>query len=262
MKLLEHIPFELDAGLAPAGRVGLIMLSSDYTIEAEFHELFRHVPQLGLFGTRVMNDDQVTPETLRAMAPRLREAAAMILPSATLDVVAFACTSASMAIGEETVFERIREAKPGARCTTPITAAFAAFRALGAQRIAVLTPYRADVNRIVADYISARGFEVPVFGSFNEESDAAVGRITPASTRRGIATVIADHEVDAVFVSCTSVRLAGVVAAIEAEIGLPVTSSNHAMAWHAMRLAGVETALPQLGRLYEHGLADAPVAAH
>ncbi|MEP7020970.1 MAG: aspartate/glutamate racemase family protein [Pseudonocardiales bacterium] len=205
-----------------------------------------------------MNDDQITPETLRAMEPRLRESAAMILPSGTLDVVAFACTSASMAIGEETVFERIREAKPGARCTTPITAAFAAFGALRAQRIAVLTPYRADVNRIVADYISARGFEVPVFGSFNEESDAAVGRITPASTRHGIATLIADHDVDAVFVSCTSVRLAGIVASIEAEIGLPVTSSNHAMAWHAMRLAGVETAFPQLGRLYEHGLAGEP----
>jgi maleate isomerase len=29
-----------------------------------------------------------------------------------------------------------------------------------------------------------------------------------------------------------------------------VTSSNHAMAWHALRLAGIATCLPELGRLF------------
>jgi maleate isomerase len=53
-----------------------------------------------------------------------------------------------------------------------------------------------------------------------------------------------------VFVSCTSLRLAEAVAEIEAELGKPVTSSNHAMAWHALRLAGVADALPQFGRLF------------
>ena len=256
MTWLEHLPFELDEGLAPDGRVGLIMLASDHTIEAEFHWLFDHVPELGLFGTRILNDDQVTPETLRAMAPRITASTAEILPACDLDVVAFACTSASMAIGEKNVFARIRDARPGVHCTTPITAAFAALRAFRAQRIALLTPYRADVNAIVAEYITVRGVQVPVFGSFNEESDAAVGRISPSSVRAGIARIIEDHHVDAVFVSCTSVRLAAAVAAVEAEIGLPVTSSNHAMAWHAMRLAGVSRPIPELGRLYTLPLSD------
>ena len=94
-----------------------------------------------------------------------------IISGSELDVVAYGCTSASMAIGEERVFEHIRSVRPGAKCTTPITAAFAAFRAFGAKRIGLLTPYRADVNRIVASYVTARGFEVPVFGSFNEENN-------------------------------------------------------------------------------------------
>ncbi len=81
-------------------------------------------------------------------------AADLILPGSDLDVVAYGCTSASMAIGEEKVFDKIRSVRPGARCTTPITAAFAAFRALGASRIGILTPYRADVNRIVAAYVA------------------------------------------------------------------------------------------------------------
>jgi maleate isomerase len=158
--------------------------------------------------------------------------------------------AAAMAIGEEKVFERIREARPHVECTTPITAAFAAFRAFGARRIGVLTPYRADVNRIVANYIAARGFSVPVFGSFNEADDNRVARITPKSVKDGILAIRKRAEIDAVFVSCTSVRLAEAAAEIESEIGLPVTSSNHAMAWHALRLARYDEKLPQWGKLF------------
>ena len=44
--------------------------------------------------------------------------------------------------------------------------------------------------------------------------------------------------------------LAEAAAEIESEIGLPVTSSNHAMAWHALRLARYEEKLPQWGKLF------------
>jgi maleate isomerase len=54
-------------------------------------------------------------------------------------------------------------------------------------------------------------------------------------------------------VSCTSLRLAENVAAIEAEVGIPVTSSDHALAWHSLRLAGVTDVVPGAGRLFECG---------
>ncbi len=250
MKLIEHLPFETDEGIAPRGRIGLIVLASDYTIEHEWRQIFAAAPGAALYHSRIYNDNQITPETLRAMEPRIRDCADVFLPGAKMDVIAYGCTSASMAIGEEKVFERIREARPGVACTTPITAAFAAFDAFKARRIGVLTPYRADVNRIVADYIGARGYKVPVFGSFNEESDAVVASISPASIRAGVKRLAQEGGIDAVFVSCTSVRLAEAAADIEAEVGLPVTSSNHAMAWHALRLAGVDNAMPQFGRLF------------
>lgn len=250
MKLIEHLPFETDDGIAPRGRIGLIVLASDYTIEHEWRQIFAAAPGAALYHSRIYNDNQITPETLRAMEPRIRDCADVFLPGAKMDVIAYGCTSASMAIGEEKVFERIREARPGVACTTPITAAFAAFDAFKARRIGVLTPYRADVNRIVADYIGARGYKVPVFGSFSEESDAVVASISPASIRAGVKRLAQEGGIDAVFVSCTSVRLAEAAADIEAEVGLPVTSSNHAMAWHALRLAGVDDAMPQFGRLF------------
>jgi maleate isomerase len=256
MILLEHLPFEVDGGIASRAKIGLIVLATDYTIEHEWRRIMTGLEGVALYQSRIFNDAQITPETLRAMEPRIASAADVILPGSEFDVVAYGCTSASMAIGEERVFENIRSVRPGVRCTTPITAAFAAFRAFGARRIGVLTPYRADVNRIVADYIRARGFEVPVFGSFNEENDGIVASISPSSVKNGIDAIRKLTEVDAVFVSCTSVRLAEAAADIESRIGIPVTSSNHAMAWHALRLAGIDDRLPQFGRLFTLQLAD------
>lgn len=256
MTLLEHLPFATDRGIAEKARIGLIVLATDYTIEHEWRQIMTSLKGVALYHSRIRNDWQITPETLRAMEPRIAESTDVILPGSDFDVIAYGCTSASMAIGEEKVFSRIREARPNVECTTPITAAFAAFRALGAKRIGVLTPYRADVNRIVASYIAARGFTVPVFGSFNEEDDNIVSRITPKSVKDGILAIKKRADIDAVFVSCTSVRLAEAAADIEREIGLPVTSSNHAMAWHALRLARFDEPLPEWGKLFTLPLAE------
>ena len=38
---------------------------------------------------------------------------------------------------------------------------------------------------------------------------------------------------------------------LESNLGIPLTSSNHAMAWHALRLAGIDDKLGQFGSLYE-----------
>jgi len=251
MRLIENLPYELDAGLARRAAIGLIVLATDYTIEHEWRRLFGGIDGVALYHSRIHNEDRITPDSLRAMAPRLTEAARLLTPDTALDVIAYGCTSASMAIGEDAVFELLRAVRPNAAYTTPITAAFAAFAAFGAKRIGVLTPYPAEVNRIVAGYLDARGIEVPVFGSFNVDRDTLAARITPESIERGVRRLGAEAQIDAVFVSCTSVRLLECCAELEASLGLPLTSSNHAMAWHALRLAGVDDPIAGFGSLFE-----------
>lgn len=248
-ELIEHLPFTTDAGIGAVARIGLVVLASDYTIEHEFRAMIRE-PGVDVFHARIPMSPQVTPETLAAMGPRITETVDLILPGDRLDVVGYGCTSASMVLTPEVVEARVKAARPDAKVTNPITAAMAAFDALGAKRIAVLTPYRRDVNEIVRAFITGRGYEVPVFGSFNEQNDPVVARIDAASLRGAVRTLTEGREVDAVFVSCTSVRLADAVAGIEAELGIPVTSSNHALAWHCLRLAGVTAPQEGLGRLF------------
>jgi maleate isomerase len=248
---LTHLPYTTDAGIASRARIGLVVLASDLTIEHEWRRVLADIDGVALHHARLFNDARITPETLRAMEGLIAPTAALLLPGHAFDVVAYGCTSASMVLGEERVIELLREAKPEAKATTPITAARIAMQALGAKRIALLTPYRDDLNEALRTYLEARGIEVPVMGSFNEEDDGIVGRIDPASLAGAAARLGAYPEVDAVFVSCTSLRLAEAAAAIEARIGKPVTSSNHAMLWHALRLAGIDDRLPRWGRLFE-----------
>jgi maleate isomerase len=248
-EMIENLPFKTGPGIGARAKIGVVVLASDYTMEHEFRRVFT-IPGVDYYEARIRTSPQITPSSLAAMGPLITDTVDLILPGAKLDVVAFGCTSASMVLGEEAVAERIHAARPEAKATNPITAAFAAFDALGAKRIAVLTPYRRDVNEIVRDYITAKGYAVPMFGSFNEQDYAVVASIDTDSLRAAVRAITQGHDVDAVFVSCTSVRLLDAVCDIEADCGLPVTSSNHAMAWHCLRLAGVTEKQPGLGRLF------------
>lgn len=252
--LIENIPFTTAQVIGSRARIGMVVLASDYTIEHEFRTMI-DMPGVDVFEARIRNDPQVTPDTLAAMEPLLTSSAELILPGDTVDVLAFGCTSASMVLGSARIDQLLRAAKPEAKTSNPIAAAFAAFDALGARRIGVLTPYRRDVNEIVHAYITSHGYEVPVFGSFNEEMDPVVANIDAESLAGAVDRIREGHDLDAVFVSCTSVRLADAVASIEARTGLPVTSSNHALAWHCLRLAGIDEPITGRGRLFESGLA-------
>ena len=86
-------------------------------------------------------------------------------------------------------------------------------------------------------------------GSFNHENDNEVARIDARSVEDAVLELGRHSSVDAVFVSCTSLRAAERIEALEAKLGKPVTSSNHALAWHSLRLAGYAAPLPGFGRL-------------
>jgi len=149
------------------------------------------------------------------------------------------------------VFAEIRRARPGVACTTPVTAALAAFKTLGASGIGLLTPYAPEVNANLVKYFTGRGVEIAAVATFDRRDDRDAARIAVASIEAAAEKMAKSQGVDAVFVSCTSLRVAQSVTKLERNGGVPVTSSNHAMAWHCLRLAGIDDPLPEAGRLFE-----------
>jgi maleate isomerase len=246
---LGVLPSELDRGLAARAAIGLVVLATDQTMEHEFRALIR-LPGVAFYESRVLSDVDITLETLRAIGPRIAPSVELILPGVKLDVVAFGCTSATMTLGEEAVFAEIRKARPEAACTTPVTAALAAFRTLRATGVGVLTPYAPEINKGLAAYFAARGAPITAMATFDRRDDREAARISDASIEAAADRLAATPGVDSIFVSCTSLRVAEAVEGLERRIGIPVTSSNHAMAWHCLRLGGIDDEIPSAGRLF------------
>jgi maleate isomerase len=186
----------------------------------------------------------------------LPEAAALLPNSFNFSAIGYGCTSGATIIGEDRVEKAIQSVHPATPCSNPLTACKAALRALGLKRVALLTPYHPDITTEMRDNLLESDFEIPVTGSFFETDDFIVGRISAESTLKAILKIGASAECDGVFVSCTNLRVAAVIEEAEARLGKPVTSSNHALAWHLLRLSGIQDCPENFGSLFQKQLKE------
>lgn len=228
-------------------RVGLVILATDHTTEPDFRRLVAD-ERTGVYVARIPYANPTTPDNLRRMQPALTAAAGLILPGEPLDALCYSCTSASVVIGDGEITRALRAAKPGVPVVTPTFAATTGLEALGVRRISVLTPYTVDTSRPMARYFAERGFSIDRFTCLGFEDDREMARIAPDALL-DLAAAATDPSSEALFVSCTALRAASVVPAMERAIGRPVVSSNLATAWMCRRLCGDPSSFPQWGRL-------------
>lgn len=251
----ERIGLQTDAGPGGRARLGMLVLRTDQTVELEARQILSRIDGVTVHHARLYNDFEINRETLMAMKPHIPESAKLLPVEWGFKSIAYACTSGAMVIGPSEVERLVRGVHPQAPVTNPLTGAAAALTTLGARRIAIVTPYLRAVNDGIAAAFKAQGFEVPSFVSFEEPDDNTVGKISGAALLDAAKAAVRGVTVDAVFISCTSLRLVDTIEQIEGAIGLPVTSSNHAMLWHMLRLAGIDDRIDGVGRLFKLGLA-------
>ncbi|WP_432471521.1 maleate cis-trans isomerase family protein [Amphritea sp. HPY] len=237
--------------LAPAGRIGVISLATDFNIEADLQRMYPDDVQF--FTSRVRNVNPLTIENLRSMAPGISATADTILPGTDLDAIIYACTSGTVAIGVERITELVHQTRPGVPVTNPVTAALSAFQRFEAKRISILTPYTEAVNREVAEFFSAQGYEVLNIAGFGFEDDTAMTYITPQDIADA-AVASCDPEADLMFISCTALRASLVLDDIEQRLNIPVVSSNQALAWHSLQLVNYPSSVFGFGALLREQL--------
>jgi maleate isomerase len=246
---IQRFPFSMDKGAGWRARIGLLVLESDQTMEDEFKHLVS-LPSIAVYHARLANSAVVTPETLQNMEAEIPVAAKLLPEYLALDAIGYGCTSGATVIGEARVAEIIDDVHPNIPSSNPLSAAKAALKALGIKRLGLVTPYSPDVTVAMQSKFNAAGIAVVFVGSFFEESDEFVGRISETSILDAVLSVGTRDEVDGVFVSCTSLRAAGIIPKAEQILNKPVTASNHALAWHLLRLAGIDDASTDKGRLF------------
>jgi maleate isomerase len=254
---------ERPAGLLPAGagprRVGLIVPSSNVTMETEVPELLRRFaaesggggsdggsyggPAFTFHSSRAVLH-KVDPESLRAMVADSQRCARE-LADARVDVVAYACLIAIMAEGpgaHESSEARLAATLAEAGCQAPVSssagALVRALERLGARRVAVVAPYMKPLTGVVCDYLAGYGVEVVASVSLEVPDNVEVGRLDPGRLV-GHARSLELQGADAVVLSaCVQMPSLAAIPAAEEALGLPVLSAATATAAEVLSLLG------------------------
>jgi len=246
--------------MTAAHRVGLVVPSSNTTMETELPELLRrqsdgHPDQRFTFHSARARMQQVTEEELRRMNAETERAATQ-LADARPDVVATACLVAIMAQGrgyhctaEEAIGAALRSAGADAPVVSSAGALLEALRHLGARRVAMVTPYMRPLTKLVAEYVEDAGIEVHDALSLEVADNRAVAALDPDGLRDHWRKLDLDGCDALVISACVQMPSLPVVADVERESGLPTLSASTATAWAVLRALGIEPAIADAGRL-------------
>ena len=228
-------------------KIGLVALSTDFSIEKDFNSVLFNLP-INLFVNRLPFFNPLTHENLIKMTEKLTEVTKNILPNQTLDVVAYGCTSGTIAAGIDQIINKIQSAKPNCKVVTPITSAVKALKHLSLKKISVFTPYPRAINEKVINYFKNEGFVIQSFASFNLESDLDIGKIDPQYLLE-VLTKIDTSDAEALFISCTALPVFEIIQELENKIKKIVLSSNQALIWDSIRSVGYNSSIEGYGKL-------------
>lgn len=156
------------------------------------------------------------------------------------DIVAYGCTAAGFIGGpaRDAEIQAGLAQITGRPVVTTASAMVAALRHIGAQRIAVVTPYLDLVNERLRAYLEQSGITVLNLASFMAQTTDELARITPQQIA-ALARETMVPQADALFIACSQLPTKGILDGLECEFGKPVWSSIKATAWQAQRvLAG------------------------
>jgi maleate isomerase len=243
---MKQIGFDLMGPIGSKATLGLVILQADETLEQDFRRLFPG-RDIAIHTSRIPSGDELTTDTVVEMEAELPRGVGLLPRAARFDAVGYGCTSGTTLIGAEAVARIIRQGVETPLVTDLLSAALAALGALGVGRLGLVTPYIEAVAGPVRGAFVGAGFAVGETLTFGEEVEARVARIAPDSIRQ--AARAAAVGAAAVFLSCTNLRTLDVIDDLEAELGVPVLSSNLALARHMARATGAALAPDAPGRL-------------
>jgi maleate isomerase len=226
---------------------GVLIPSTNTTVEIEYNRLL--------------------PPTLQAHVGRLLSSGAgpfspsldadvdhqaRLLGTAKVEVISLAQTSASLFADDydATVTQRMSKGA-GVSAITSAQAIGQAVRALGARRIALVSPYSQPVLERAKHYYQAKyGLEVLALEGFAATDSYMIGKLGPENARDAFAR-IEQPEIEVLVVPGGNFPTMSFVPAWEREFGKPVVTTNQAALWAMMGIMGVSDPLPGLGRLLE-----------
>jgi maleate isomerase len=186
------------------------------------------------------------------------EEATDLLARLPLQAIIYAWTVGSYLLGtagEEELVHRVAEHAHGIPVLMSAPAATAGFRALEAERIALVHApfFTDDFDQKGVAYFEERGFEVVHASHMTPSVEVPHPNTGSVAKPAEIYEWVRSHvppAAQAVFIGGNAVRAIGVIAALEEDLRRPVLTANQVSLWHALRTAGTEARVDDYGQLF------------
>lgn len=124
----------------------------------------------------------------------------------------------------------------------------AALRAFGAKRVAVVTPFNAEVDKVVQANVEQAGFTVTAIKGTEAPTLPEICE-TPLDKIRDVFRQVAEADCDAFLQVGTALPVVAMIDALERELGKPIVACNAAVYWQTLRAVGIDDPVPGFGRL-------------
>lgn len=228
-------------------KVGVVLPTNNTILEPEFWGMLpdgvtSHAARIMATGT-----DAESIETME----RHSERAIGELAAGGMDAIAYGCLSTSLVKGPgwSERFESWVVEHTGIPATTAAMATIEALKAHGVRKVAIASPYPEKFGALLADFFPAYGIEVVANRSLGISDPMEVGKIPPGTVYR-LAREVDTPKADAVCIVATDLETVSVIESLESDLGKPVVTTNQALVWKTLELAGVDGALSHFGSLF------------
>jgi maleate isomerase/arylmalonate decarboxylase len=234
-------------------RLGLIVPPTNTTNEAEWS---RMLPDGVTLHTTRMPLHLHVAEPLTEDDPLARDliGASALLAQAGVSAIAYGCTAGSMIEPLDQLPAHIERTTsiPG---TTTAKALVDALHAIDAKRIVMISPYGETLEAREVAFLEKQGFTIVSarglgIGEGGAHEFVRIRTLGPAVVV-ALARAAMVNDADAMLIACTDFGTLPVVDILEADLGIPIVTSNQAQLWATLHAASVHEPITGWGRLLD-----------
>ncbi|WNJ99359.1 aspartate/glutamate racemase family protein [Thalassospiraceae bacterium LMO-JJ14] len=233
--------------------LGMLTPSSNTVLEPMSSAIVANCPDITVhFGRFKVTEITAKKEALQQFENGPMIAAAELLADAKVQSICWNGTSAGW-LGLDADFRLCQEiyAQTGIPATTSVLAMADAFRAQGAEKIGLVTPYLDEIQEKVVSTFASEGFECISERHLNDPGNFSFSEFSEETIAEMVREVAKDKP-QAITIFCTNLRGARIVSELESEIGIPIFDTVSLAIWSGLRLIGEPTSrIKGWGRLFE-----------
>ena len=230
-------------------RIGTVAPSRGDTYCYEFYQM---VPRNILLTQIALTVKKLTPDNF-SRAFDAYEEAALTLAEEGVETLILGGGPVFVSQGSgtgEALCARIQKAT-SLSVTTDFMAVADAAHALGIKRLAIISPYREELNGRIRSYFQEKGFQVPLIRGLGIERNTDILNLPEdASFKLAIAAFREGPQVDGFYITCPRWRSASSIAPLEKGTGKPVMTDAQVFIWSAFKALGIKDQVTGYGSLF------------